>query len=141
MSHRYAGVVEGAQVEPNHLARKMSVGLLVLVRHQEAPMSSGEAARKAAKVRVDVGQIQHLYVYVCVCFFFSKSQRQLSSTHVSNHHLYCTFPLRVTYCATRVLSRGCIARAVRVCDTRVSLLHAENLGYTVAPSPCEVFGR
>lgn len=58
--YRYAGVIERPQVEPNHLARIFPVRLLVLKRHQEPPMPRGKAPREASKVRIDLGQIQHL---------------------------------------------------------------------------------
>lgn len=58
--YRYAGVIESPEVEANHLARKLPVRLLVLKRHQEAPVPRGEAPRKASEVRIDLGQVQHL---------------------------------------------------------------------------------
>lgn len=58
--YRYAGVVEGPEVEPNHLARVLPVRFLVLERHQETPVPRGEAPRETTEVRIDLGQVQNL---------------------------------------------------------------------------------
>lgn len=61
LGYRYAGVIEGAEVEADHLARELPVCLLVLERHQEPPVPRGETTREPTKIRVDLGQVQHLH--------------------------------------------------------------------------------
>ena len=63
--HRYAGVVEGSEVEPNHLAKERPFRLPVLEGHQEAPVPRGEAPREAPEIGIDLGQVQHLEHAAC----------------------------------------------------------------------------